>query len=836
MARAQRWARACALLAALGAVAAQNPEPAPLREAPGSFFRSPGVESLFNIVSSAAARSARLPRRPHLPRRRARQLLTGPAPRPRPPAAAPPAHRDPARPAPRTPQLVERAQACFSDEGFRALQISSCASFERALVRFDEIWRGAEAPPPLACEPQCKAQFSRLGAPCSAALGAVLLNEDNPVVEMFREMYGACGALGESSPTPGNVEGAAEGGGGDGLSAGAIAGIAVGAAALVAALAGGVVAARQRRRRRAVAVDAAPSASEDGGSPIKALPSGKRALALEEGGIPAGKLGAFDSPPPGCAATRPEGSLSASPAAASLDPAFSWLLPRAPSAAGAAPRAASAAPPLEFAFDELSIVRPLGEGSLGRVYLATWRGGAPVAVKVLGAADPAASAPGAGFGPGAASSLGGGAAAASLLREAAVMAALRHENCVALLGACAAPPAIATEFCERGSLYDVLKAAAAAPAAAAALPWRRRLAMLLDAARGVAYLHARGVVHRDLKSPNLLVTADWRVKIADFHLSKLLEGAGSGAVTVSATAGGAMNPRWLAPEILAGEGGGATPAADAFGEFSCVLGRPVKAENILETNQPTNQPTNQLTHYRPLPKIKSQPLASCSSRSRRPRCRGPSPTRGRSCARSWAGGGRRCRPPGACRASAPRRRRGFLPTSRSWSAAGRRRPRRGRASRRLSRRSRRSAPRRRRPSAAAARRRRGGADARRLSAASAPCATPSDRQSVLDPARCTYFSQQSRASRARPLAAPAPREISKKKPLHARRRRHCAWHDGVARSVDQEHAGAEVRGALRSASSPMCGSAARAHRARSPPTAARPQDPPLPDLQGERGR
>ena len=67
---ALRWARACALLAALGAVAAQNPErasPTSLREAPGSFFRSPGVESLFNIVSRAAACGARLPRGPRLP-------------------------------------------------------------------------------------------------------------------------------------------------------------------------------------------------------------------------------------------------------------------------------------------------------------------------------------------------------------------------------------------------------------------------------------------------------------------------------------------------------------------------------------------------------------------------------------------------------------------------------------------------------------------------------------------------------------------------------------------------------------------------------------------------
>ncbi len=456
---------------------------------------------------------------------------------------------------------------CFADEGFRALQLSACASFERALLRFDEIWRGAEALPPLVCEPACKAQFGRLGAPCSAALGEVLLSEVNPVVDMFVDIYDACDALNVLGE--GANEGADEGGGG--LLAGAVAGIAVGAAALVATLAGGAVV-LWRRRWRAVAVDAAPSAFEDGGSPVKAAPPGKRALALEEGGIPTGKLGAFNPPPPGWAgaAARPEGPLPASPAAASLDPAFSWLLPRAPRAAGAARGADATAPSLEFAFAEISIVRPLGEGSLGRVYLATWRGGALVAVKVLSAADPAASAPGAGLGSGAALSLGSGGATASLLREAAVMAALRHENCVALLGVCAAPPAIATEYCARGSLYDLLHSAAAAPAAAAALPWHRRLALLLDAARGVAYLHARGVVHRDLKSPNLLVTAHWRVKIADFHLSKLLEGAGSGTAAVSTTAGGAMNPRWLAPEILAGEGGGATPAADAFA-FGVVL-------------------------------------------------------------------------------------------------------------------------------------------------------------------------------------------------------------------------------------------------------------------------
>jgi serine/threonine protein kinase len=42
------------------------------------------------------------------------------------------------------------------------------------------------------------------------------------------------------------------------------------------------------------------------------------------------------------------------------------------------------------------------------------------------------------------------------------------------------------------------------------LPW---LAQALDAAKGMLYLHRRGIVHRDLKSPNLLVDSTWRVKV-----------------------------------------------------------------------------------------------------------------------------------------------------------------------------------------------------------------------------------------------------------------------------------------------------------------------------------
>ncbi|KAI7842020.1 hypothetical protein COHA_004221 [Chlorella ohadii] len=106
----------------------------------------------------------------------------------------------------------------------------------------------------------------------------------------------------------------------------------------------------------------------------------------------------------------------------------------------------------------------------------------------------------------------------------------------------AAHPTSLAEYCSQGSLYDCLAAGREQAAAAAQLTWRRRLAMAVDAAAGLLYLHRRSIIHRDVKSPNLLVDEHFRVKVADFNLSKLLEGARPEA---SLTSAAATNPIWL---------------------------------------------------------------------------------------------------------------------------------------------------------------------------------------------------------------------------------------------------------------------------------------------------
>lgn len=58
--------------------------------------------------------------------------------------------------------------------------------------------------------------------------------------------------------------------------------------------------------------------------------------------------------------------------------------------------------------------------------------------------------------------------------------------------------------------------------------------------------HPHPILHRDLKSPNLLVDKHWRVKVTDFNLSSMFKSYTNACNHSSAAA---ANPRWLAPEV-----------------------------------------------------------------------------------------------------------------------------------------------------------------------------------------------------------------------------------------------------------------------------------------------
>eukprot|EP00887_Chlorella_sp_A99_P004073 scaffold11.g4073.t1 len=114
------------------------------------------------------------------------------------------------------------------------------------------------------------------------------------------------------------------------------------------------------------------------------------------------------------------------------------------------------------------------------------------------------------------------------------MVAMRHPNIILFMGVCVEPAAVVTEFCSRGSLYDLLKQACSSPTLAKQLDWPKRLSMALDSAKGMLYLHSHKppIIHRDLK-------------VTDFNLSRLSDAAGPALGSTSVTAN---NPRWQAPE------------------------------------------------------------------------------------------------------------------------------------------------------------------------------------------------------------------------------------------------------------------------------------------------
>lgn len=143
-------------------------------------------------------------------------------------------------------------------------------------------------------------------------------------------------------------------------------------------------------------------------------------------------------------------------------------------------------------------------------------------------------------------------------KEVELMTKLNHPKIVKFIGASLEPPDIfiATEFMDRGNLTQVLRNNPD-------LDFKIKLHMAIDAAEGVEYLHSREppVVHRDLKSLNLLVSDDFGCRVADFGLSK----ASSGASLNSKV--GSLN--WCAPEVLL-YAAPYTPAGDAY-SFGMIL-------------------------------------------------------------------------------------------------------------------------------------------------------------------------------------------------------------------------------------------------------------------------
>ncbi len=210
---------------------------------------------------------------------------------------------------------------------------------------------------------------------------------------------------------------------------------------------------------------------------------------------------------------------------------------------------------------EIHIGAEIGNGSFGTVYRGRWRG-TDVAIKKLSCSAQA----------------GALQAAEDFRSEIATLGMLRHPNIVLFLGAVTEPPelCLVTEFVERGNLFDLLHEEDGR-SNGMTLSNKTLVTMALDVCRGMAYLHGfqPPLLHRDLKSSNLLCGPGGSIKICDFGLSTMANVNGSTEArpgnkgTVCGTA------QWMAPEILQREV--FTSAADVY-SFGVVLGEMISGE------------------------------------------------------------------------------------------------------------------------------------------------------------------------------------------------------------------------------------------------------------------
>ncbi|MDQ3334159.1 MAG: serine/threonine-protein kinase [Myxococcota bacterium] len=183
----------------------------------------------------------------------------------------------------------------------------------------------------------------------------------------------------------------------------------------------------------------------------------------------------------------------------------------------------------------LVILDRLGAGAMGTVYAAyDPRLDRRVAVKVLHAADADAN--------------------ARSLAEARVLAKLAHPNVIAIHDASE----------DDGCVHIVMELATGTPLRVWITnerTWREVVRVMRDAAAGLAAAHHAGVVHRDIKPDNIIVGED-AARVIDFGLAQL-----------EATTERAGTPRYMAPEVLAGEAATAVSDQFSFGvTFREVLG------------------------------------------------------------------------------------------------------------------------------------------------------------------------------------------------------------------------------------------------------------------------
>ena len=176
---------------------------------------------------------------------------------------------------------------------------------------------------------------------------------------------------------------------------------------------------------------------------------------------------------------------------------------------------------MEIPYDELDMEDQIGQGGFSVIKKGSWRS-TDVAAKII-------------FDPVITEDL-----ISEVRNEVQMLSLLRHPKIVMLMGMSSKPPnlAIVFEYMPKGWLFDLLHTSSVE------IPIEQRLRWSLDIAQLFSFLHKSGVVHRDLKSYNILVDENLNIKLGDFGLCKFKADLNRGTMQFSGT------PTYMAPELF----------------------------------------------------------------------------------------------------------------------------------------------------------------------------------------------------------------------------------------------------------------------------------------------
>ncbi|XP_021735291.1 probable receptor-like protein kinase At2g42960 [Chenopodium quinoa] len=218
---------------------------------------------------------------------------------------------------------------------------------------------------------------------------------------------------------------------------------------------------------------------------------------------------------------------------------------------------------LEMATHHFSATNIIGEGGYGVVYKGLLVNGTEVAVKRL------------------VNNMG--QAEKEFRVEVEAIGHVRHKNLVRLLGYCieGVHRMLVYEYVNNGNLEQWIHGAMRHHGT---LTWEARIKVLLGTAKALAYLHESiepKVVHRDIKSSNILIDTDFNAKVSDFGLAKLLDSGESHITTrVMGTFG------YVAPEYA--NSGLLNEKSDIY-SFGVLLLEAITARDPVDYSRPANE-------------------------------------------------------------------------------------------------------------------------------------------------------------------------------------------------------------------------------------------------------